>query len=1048
MQKDQMVRSVKSKMGSSSKNSEDCLTNVPREMDRMKKILKSPLSNRKHLDVSSAKVFGIHLHELVKTGAESVPQIAQTICEYIIKHAISLEGIFRVNGNAKIVEKLKTSFDKTGEADLDGSGDTYAVAGLLKLFLRELPEGLINSYLTKEFVVTHETYGRTPEICLQKLKVLLDELELENYHLLKYLCRFLVQISLHEVHNKMSPIALSIVFGPNFFKCGEGINGLKDQGITNQIVCKFIVEYDALFKTDDEISPYSIKLIQVQEAVKSKSPPIRPPPPKYDDSPVPSPRRRKKYDQHQLQHRDEDDQSDGGTPRSTRIINSPRISDDEFSRSSSPFILDSDDASFGPSPVVSMCTSDLVEKTISAVISQHMFGDDLSNVSSSDDLSSTPVPAPRKKKRDKAERRYKGVNRLSVPEHNRFHQTDDLYDSEDSETPATKIGSDFVDGKTEDEEADQSPPPTPKPRSPKRKPVIKRPKSPSRETDDAENTEIPAQMIESDDSGFGSIQRTQDALTGFKRTAGPKNRRTPTRGGVTSPRKQGWIKSGDNAEEADAADDRFKTYPPRNSTKLQNDPQRQNGGLDHPDSMANGFKCGSLNNLDIHESASENTRTTIDGASSKPLVPPLDLSTLHEQIDSNEPILAEGGPSIETTNQKCCDQKNNEEQTMSPKQIKGKKTSSHTDIQQPSSTSQTNFMRSNTKPEEDNSMTIKLLTKKIQGLKRKIKQFEDTYEEEFGYRPCQTDKASRPEIRKCMIELAKTRKELKQYADFEDLKEEQREREQYLVDTHSKDGSTGSHDNEGAGAAAADLHHTLEIILKRLKEKRVEGSRPEDLELMSHEQIQDEKLAVQKALLYFESLHGRPNSRPEKELMRPLYDRYRNIKRILSNPSAFSDNFKSVSDEQIGELASSKREPIHVPTAGTMNNDYDNDSIPEFMVTHNPELLRNRSPTQQHSQGSVSGQSLELQHHSSYEFKLHEMSALELCDEQTRARTEKRHLRKVLKDYEDEFYEQTGHKVQKEDRTPMEAEYMSYKRVKAKLRLLEALIAKSEVTSI
>ena len=39
-----------------------------------------------------------------------------------------------MNGNAKIIERLKSAFDKLGDADLDGV-DIYAVGGLLKLFL-------------------------------------------------------------------------------------------------------------------------------------------------------------------------------------------------------------------------------------------------------------------------------------------------------------------------------------------------------------------------------------------------------------------------------------------------------------------------------------------------------------------------------------------------------------------------------------------------------------------------------------------------------------------------------------------------------------------------------------------------------------------------------------------------------------------------------------------------------------------------------------------------------------------------------------------------
>ena len=49
----------------------------------------------------------------------------------------------------------------------------------------------------------------------------------------------------------------------------------------------------------------------------------------------------------------------------------------------------------------------------------------------------------------------------------------------------------------------------------------------------------------------------------------------------------------------------------------------------------------------------------------------------------------------------------------------------------------------------------------LSACKRKIRQFEENFEAEHGYRPSQTDKAAQPEIKKCMQDLAKTRKELR-----------------------------------------------------------------------------------------------------------------------------------------------------------------------------------------------------------------------------------------------------------------------------------------------
>lgn len=68
----------------------------------------------------------------------------------------------------------------------------------------------------------------------------------------------------------------------------------------------------------------------------------------------------------------------------------------------------------------------------------------------------------------------------------------------------------------------------------------------------------------------------------------------------------------------------------------------------------------------------------------------------------------------------------------------------------------------------------------------------------------------------------------------------------------------------------------------------------------------------------------------------------------------------------------------------------------------------------------------------------------ELLEQLWKARAEKRKLRKTLREFEEEFYQQNGRNVQKEDRVPMLEEYREYKKIKAKLRLLEVLISKQD----
>jgi hypothetical protein len=60
-------------------------------------------------------------------------------------------------GNPKAVERLRASFDRTGDADLESAGDVATVASLLKLWLRELPEPVIASHVATQLLDIQES---------------------------------------------------------------------------------------------------------------------------------------------------------------------------------------------------------------------------------------------------------------------------------------------------------------------------------------------------------------------------------------------------------------------------------------------------------------------------------------------------------------------------------------------------------------------------------------------------------------------------------------------------------------------------------------------------------------------------------------------------------------------------------------------------------------------------------------------------------------------------------------------------------------------------
>ena len=163
--------------------------------------------------------------------------------------------------------------------------------------------------------------------------------------------------------------------------------------------------------------------------------------------------------------------------------------------------------------------------------------------------------------------------------------------------------------------------------------------------------------------------------------------------------------------------------------------------------------------------------------------------------------------------------------------------------------------------------TVKQLTKTISQLKKKIRDFEDAFEEEHLRRPSQSEKAP---IKKYVSELGRARKQLK---ELKERAKNEAERLNETVPPMSGQGLKSSSSEPLLTTTPTSIEHSLESLLNRLAEKREEAGRPEEVELMGREQLQDEKLAVQKTLLQHESLFGRPTTKKDKDLMRPLYDR-------------------------------------------------------------------------------------------------------------------------------------------------------------------------------
>ncbi|MEQ2299557.1 hypothetical protein AMECASPLE_016389 [Ameca splendens] len=349
-------------------------------------------------------------------------------------------------------------------------------------------------------------------------------------------------------------------------------------------------------------------------------------------------------------------------------------------------------------------------------------------------------------------------------------------------------------------------------------------------------------------------------------------------------------------------------------------------------------------------------------------------------------------------------------------------------------------------PEQiESSVSVSTLNRHIHTLRKKIRRFEEHFEQDRHYKPAHNDKASHPEVAKLMKELIRSRKQLKEMnlkqseeSGMKELRGFSPTGENWRTDIDQcESGPKGTElqpiNNNSNNKP--NVEETVNLITNRLRERRSELGLPDNIKEMSHFQMSMEKTCMQKCLLYFEGLHGRPTTRQERTLMKPFYERYRLLKQLLSSASTAAITTieeEEGSDEEHFKQHSPRQQPLQLKTPMWMSSE--ESQFPSSVEKPEMPLV---SPLDE-------GKTFQTQIITMT--TLHEASRQELLDHLRMVRLEKRRLHQTLQEFEDRFYAQTGRACQKEDRGPVAEEYCQYKNLKAKLRLLEALLSKQDST--
>ncbi|XP_043203845.1 protein FAM13A-like isoform X4 [Amphibalanus amphitrite] len=853
--------------------------------------------SRDSVPVTGAKrVYGVPLEQLVIAGHSGVPRVVARLCHFIERHGMQTDGLFRTPGNQRSIAKIRADFDMYGDSNLERYKDVAAAAGCLKMFLRELPEAVVPTRFTEDFVAALREEGSPPRRC-ELLSALVHSLPPAHYALLRFLCSFLRRVTNFHSAVHMSADTLGIIFAPNVFRLSAREGGapcLEQQAAINRILAQLIHNYDRIFND-----------LGQRHRPGSSEPPSG---------------------------RERGDESDASAP-----------SGDIQKR---------------------------VDKSIQSAVTSHLLGS----------VHAGGIVDPRREAGDRNEEppckrlegeRFAEGRAASFESLGRTHHTSSRRSSHQP-WPATPLQDCVRRANNHDDVTtnEREPAAVTWPPSVETEPIT----VPSSERSQGYDLPTPWSPVYTDEV----IDESSPTSSSGSDCAD------------TPPAIMQQIMC---RHEQQRESERLATFPRSRDKAVR--PSREVRRRRHSRGDGKDSSVSSSQPEDAEEEFEEE-----EELSDSEGIPPLDLDSMAgsepipssvlkgRQLTEDEAILSPRNsfvlPDAEFTEQqaKLCS-RFNERLPASP---------------------------GASSPSEPRSHQLR---QTIASAKRKIRAYEESFERRFGYRPSHADRAKDREVKRCLSELSKARRDLK--ALKQDPTPTPARPVERVDTTLAGKENRSPPEGEGEGEGERTLQQTVADVTRRLTEKRETAGRPTEPDRMSREQVLAEKLALQKALLCLEERHGRPAHKRDRDMVRPLYERYRLVKRL-----AIKSGSPKLRDS-IGELT-----PI-----------LEHETM-SFTAADRPAICERDDELEPSGGRSPGGVTDRLQ----LDDNLHNLPVSELRNLLGKAKEDKRRIRGLLLVFEEDFRSNVGRKVQKDDRGEMDDMYSEYKRAKAKVKLLEVLVAK------
>ncbi|XP_015220976.2 unconventional myosin-IXb isoform X2 [Lepisosteus oculatus] len=190
----------------------------------------------KKSEEESGSHFGVRVCALT-SSKNPVPVVLSILLEHVEMNGLYTEGIYRKSGSANRMKELHQLLESDPNTVVLDNYPIHAVTGLVKQWLRELPDPLMTFEHYSDFLRAVELPEKQEQI--QAIYKVLDQLPPANYNTLERLIFHLVTVAKHEQSNRMSPNALAIVFAPCILRCPDSADpftSMKDVAKTTTCV--------------------------------------------------------------------------------------------------------------------------------------------------------------------------------------------------------------------------------------------------------------------------------------------------------------------------------------------------------------------------------------------------------------------------------------------------------------------------------------------------------------------------------------------------------------------------------------------------------------------------------------------------------------------------------------------------------------------------------------------------------------------------------------------------------------------------------------------